>query len=294
MTMNEAETGAGVRLAYQELGPADGSVVLLIAGLGMQLYFWPDSLCRALAEAGLRVVRFDHRDVGGSVRFEDGRRFRDRFAAIGRGEPVELAYTLDDLAADAVGLLDVLGVASAHVVGASMGGSVAQLLAIGCPRRVRSLTSIMSSSGESGYGQPHPGAMSALLAPPLRSRDEVIAQQVELRRLLAADAFDEAVARADAARAYDRGYYPPGVGRHLLAALSAPSRAAGLRGLRVPALVIHGEADPLVDISGGRRVAALVPGAEFLELSGTGHDLAERDCPAIAAAIVQLARRGTG
>lgn len=291
MTVDQIETGAGIRLAYESFGPADGPLVLLIAGLGVQLYFWPESLCRALAGAGLRVVRFDNRDVGCSCRFDDARRFRDLFAAVQRGEAVELAYTLDDLAADAAGLLEALGADSAHVVGASMGGAVAQLLAIHYPRRVRSLTSVMSSSGEDGYGQPCPGAMAALLAPAVRTRDEVIAQQVGLRGLLAAGAFDEAAARADAARAYDRGHYPPGVGRHLLAALAAPSRAASLRGLRVPALVIHGDADPLVDISGGRRVAALVPGAELLVLSGTGHDLAERDCPAIAAAIVRLVRR---
>ena len=291
MTVNQIETRAGIHLAYESFGPADGPLVLLIAGLGVQLYFWPEALCRALAAAGLRVVRFDNRDVGCSSRFDDGRRFRDLLAAVQRGEAVELPYTLDDLAADAAGLLEALGADSAHVVGASMGGAVAQLLAIHYPQQIRSMTSVMSSSGEEGYGQPRPDAMAALLGPAGRTRDEVIAQQVRLRGLLAAGAFDEAVARADAARAYDRGHYPPGVGRHLLAALAAPSRAASLRRLRVPALVIHGDADPLVDISGGRRVAALVPDAELRVLPGTGHDLAERDCPQIAAAIVALVRR---
>jgi pimeloyl-ACP methyl ester carboxylesterase len=294
MAVDQIEVAPGVRLAYELIGGEDAPTVLLVAGLGVQLYFWPDSLCRALAAAGLRVVRFDNRDVGCSSKFDDGRRFRERLAAALRGETIDLAYTLDDLTADAVGLLDALDVASAHVVGASMGGAIAQLLAIRYPQRIRTLTSIMSSSGEDDYGQPWPGAMAALLASPGRTREEVIDHQVKLRRLLAADAFDEAIARADAVRAYDRGNYPPGVGRHLLAAISAPARAAGLRGVRAPALVIHGDADPLVDISGGRRVAELVPGSQLLVLPGTGHDLAERDSRVIAAAITELVRRAPG
>jgi pimeloyl-ACP methyl ester carboxylesterase len=284
-----ADVGRGIRLSYEWFGPDRAPVVLLVAGLGVQLNFWPTSMCAGLARAGLRVVRFDHRDIGLSTKAEDHRGgFRERFAAASRGERVDLAYTIGDLADDVAGLLGAVGADSAHLVGASMGGSVAQQLAIGRPDLVRSLTSIMASSGEPGYGHPQPAAMRALLTPLTGSRAEIIDRSVALRRLLAGEDFDEAAARAAIEESYDRCWYPQGVGRQLLAAISAPDRSAGLRGLTVPTLIVHGDADPLVDVSGGRRVAELVPGARLLVLPGTGHEIAGHDLPTLVSAILDL------
>jgi pimeloyl-ACP methyl ester carboxylesterase len=289
MNTGLADVGRGIRLSYEWCGQEHAPVVLLVAGLGVQLNFWPASLCTALERAGLRVIRFDHRDTGLSTKVEDHRgRFAERFAAASRGEHVDLAYTIGDLADDTAGLLGAIGADSAHVVGASMGGSVAQQLAIGRPDMVRSLTSIMASSGEPGYGQPQPAAMRALLTPLRGTRTEIIDQSVALRRSLAAGHFDEAAARAVAGEAYDRCWYPQGVGRQLLAAVSAPDRSAGLRRLTLPTLIVHGDADPLVDVSGGRRVADLVPGARLLVLPGTGHEVAGRDIAVIVQAILDL------
>lgn len=289
MNTELADVGRGIRLSYEWFGPVGAPVVLLTAGLGVQLNFWPTAMCATLARAGLRVVRFDHRDVGLSTKVDDHRSgFRERFAAASRGERVKLAYTVGDLADDVAGLLAAIGADSAHLVGASMGGSVAQQLAIGRPDLVRSLTSIMASSGEPGYGRSQPNAMRALLTPLRGSRAEIIDRSVAMRRLLAGKHFDEPAARAAVAESYDRCWYPQGVGRQLLAAISGPERSAGLRGLTVPTLVVHGDADPLVDISGGRRVAELVPGARLLVLPGTGHEIAGHDVPALVSAILEL------
>jgi pimeloyl-ACP methyl ester carboxylesterase len=289
MNTELADVGRGIRLSYEWFGPVGAPVVLLTAGLGVQLNFWPTAMCAALARAGLRVVRFDHRDVGLSTKVDDHRSgFRERFAAASRGERVKLAYTVGDLADDVAGLLAAIGADSAHLVGASMGGSVVQQLAIGRPDLVRSLTSIMASSGEPGYGRAQPNAMRALLTPLRGSRAEIIDRSVAMRRLLAGKHFDEPAARAAVAESYDRCWYPQGVGRQLLAAISAPERSAGLRGLTVPTLVVHGDADPLVDISGGRRVAELVPGARLLVLPGTGHEIAGHDVPTLVSAILDL------
>ena len=258
--MRWAQVGE-VRLAYQELGRREHPTVLLMMGQGTQMLAWPDDVCTALAARGLHVVRFDNRDTGGSTHLP-GRRL--------------LAYTLDDLAADAVGLLDALGVPAAHLVGTSMGAMVAQLVATTWPRRVLSLTCIASSTGSRRVGRPR-AALLLRLPVRRRARDRVEAGEVFARVVQAigspAYPVEPDRLRDLGARCYDRGHHPRGSLRQLLAVVRAPDRTAALGGVRVPTLVLHGDADPLVAVSGGRAVAAAVPGARLVTVPGMGHDL---------------------
>lgn len=280
----------GIELCYETFGDADDETLLLISGLGLQLNSWPVDVCTPLAQRGFQVVRFDNRDVGLSTKIESASgAFLPTFEAARRGEPVGVPYCLADLADDAVGLLDALGVEAAHVVGASMGGAVAQLMAINHPDRVRSLTSIMSTTGERGVGDAAPEALRRLLRSPGRTREEVIAASVETRRFFGGgERFDERHVRAEIAAAYDRCWYPAGVARQLLAAVSAPNRAEGLRSIGVPTLVVHGDRDPLIAVSGGRRTAELVSGARLLIVDGMGHHLDPGFMPGIVAALEEL------
>ena len=264
-------------------------------GLGAQLTLWPVELCDALVDRGFYVVRYDNRDVGRSTKIEGHDvEFLTTFLAASQGEDVEVPYRLSDLAADAVGLLDALGIASAHIVGASMGGMVAQAIAIEHPERVRTLTSIMSTTGERDVGQPSPVAMERLLQPPPTTRDEAIAAGIESRRIIGSpDAFDEDLARKAIEESYDRCWYPEGTARQLLAIVASGSRADGLRNVAVPTLVVHGDADLLVTPSGGQRTAELVPGATLLLLEGMGHDLPPGHLGPIVEAITALAARAT-
>ena len=203
-----------------------------------------------------------------------------------------MPYRLSDLAADGMALLDALGLESAHVVGASMGGMIAQTMAIEHPAKVRTLTSIMSTTGEPHVGTPTPDAMQALLRPPPASRDEAIEAAIETTRLISGpDHFDEASARERAVASYDRAYHPAGTARQLLAIVASGSRADALAALDVPTLVIHGDVDPLVTPSGGERTAELVPGAELIMLEGAGHDLPLTYLGQIIDAITALAKR---
>ncbi len=211
--------------------------------------------------------------------------------AIG-GEPSLAPYLLSDMAEDAVAVLDAVGVEQAHVVGVSMGGMIAQQLAVDHPSRVRSLTSIMSTTGDPDVGQPQPSAMGALLAPPASDRASAIEQAVKTGRVISSpEWFDEARAREAAAAAYDRCFRPDGVGRQLLSIISSGSRSEGLRRVSVPTLVVHGAADVLVDPSGGRRTAEVVPGAELLVVDGMGHDLPVQVTPQVVEAITAVAAR---
>lgn len=283
----------GVTICYETFGDPGDEPLLLVMGLGSQLIHWPVELCEALVDRGFYVIRYDNRDTGLSTKIPDtGGQFLTTFLALAQGEPAEVPYLLRDMAADAVGLLDVLGVASAHVVGASMGGMIAQTIAIEHPDRVRTLTSIMSTTGEQDVGQPSPEAMAGLMQPVPTTREAAIESGVATRRLIGSpDAFDEEHAREVAAAAYDRCWHPSGTARHLLAIAASGSRADGLRALAVPTLVIHGDADPLVTPSGGRRTAELIPGAELLMLEGMGHDLPTPFIGPIVEAITALASR---
>jgi pimeloyl-ACP methyl ester carboxylesterase len=283
----------GIDIEYEELGDPDGQPLLLIMGLGAQMIVWDDEFCAQLGERGFRVIRFDNRDVGLTTKFEVGRfSFLEAMTKALSGQPVEAPYTLDDMADDAAALLDVLGIGKAHVVGASMGGMIAQTLAIQHPEKVLTLTSIMSTTGEPDVGQPTGEAMAVLMNRPTGSREEIIEFGVLTQRIIGSpDHFDEARARARATATYDRAYYPIGFGRQLVAIVASGTRAERLREVDVPALVIHGTADPLVQPSGGQHTAEMIPGAELLMLEGMGHDLPPDYWPEIIDAIEKLAAR---
>jgi pimeloyl-ACP methyl ester carboxylesterase len=243
-------------------------------GLGGQAIAWADDLCQGFVDRGFFTIRYDNRDVGLSTHLQGTPDPAAALQARADGRPIDAPYTLDDLAADAAGLLDHLGVAAAHVVGASMGGMIAQVLAIEHPERVLSLTSIMSSTGEADVGQPDPSVLPVLLQPVPEGRDAAIEQAVKVAAAVGSPEHqDEERIRAHAGAAYDRAFDPDGVARQLLATMASPDRAEGLKQLDVPTLVVHGSADKLIDPSGGRRTAELVPGARLELIEGMGHDL---------------------
>jgi pimeloyl-ACP methyl ester carboxylesterase len=283
----------GIDIGYETLGDADDEPLLLVMGLGAQLIAWPIELCDALVDRGFFVIRYDNRDTGLSTWFpEPGRDIGAVFMQALQGQPIESAYDLSDLAADGMALLDQLGLESAHVVGASLGGMIAQTMAIEHPTRVRTLTSIMSTTGEPEYGQPTPEAVAAVLQPVGPTRAEVIEAGVRRAEVLTGpEHFDEDRARAIAAEAYDRAFNPEGVARHLLAMVASGSRAEPLARLDVPTMVIHGDLDPLVTPSGGERTAELVPGAQLLMIEGMGHDLPPAVLGQVVEAITSLAAR---
>lgn len=277
--MNEEQIAAnvgpaGIDVAYQRFGAPEDPVVLLVMGVGGQLVAWPEAFCDELVKRRLQVVRFDNRDVGRSSHMT--RAPVPNLPAVLAGDHASVSYTLSDMAADTVGLLDALGVKQAHLVGASMGGAIAQTIAIEHPSRVRSLTSIMATTGNMAVGQPAPEVLQALFsAPPAVTRDEVIGQMMKAFRLVGSPAYptpdEEIVDRAG--RAYDRSYDPLGVARQAVATVASGDRTAKLRELRVPTLVIHGAEDRMCDPSGGRATAEAIPGAELLVIEGMGHDL---------------------
>jgi pimeloyl-ACP methyl ester carboxylesterase len=280
-----------IEIAYETFGEEDGTPVLLVMGLATQMIGWPDEFCRGLADQGLFVVRFDNRDIGLSTHLHDAGA-PDIMAVFG-GDHSSVPYALTDLADDTVGLLDLLGLESAHVVGASMGGMVAQLVATRHPKRVRSLTSIMSTTGDPAVGAPAEAAMAVLLAPPAADRDGAVHSAVDAYRVIGSPGFefDETGLRERAGLSFDRAYDPAGVARQLAAILATPDRTADLAELSVPALVIHGEHDALINVSGGRATAGAIPDCELLVVDGMGHDLPRETWPQITGRIVGLVRR---
>jgi pimeloyl-ACP methyl ester carboxylesterase len=282
----------GIEIEYETFGDPGGAPLLLIMGLGAQMISWDEEFCGGLATRGFHVIRYDNRDSGLSTKMESAGE-PDLMAALG-GNPAP-AYRLDDLAGDAVGVLDGLGIRAAHVVGASMGGFIAQLVAINHPDRVLSLTSIMSGPGGLDGVAPKPEGAEVLMTVPPASREDRIKQGVQIRKVLsgATDPFDEAAETKRVERAYDRSYYPVGSGRQLVAILAADGRLERLSHVRVPTLVIHGVDDILVPVENGRRVAAAVPGARLLEFEGMGHNVPERVWPQVMDAIEELARQAT-
>ena len=280
----------GIEIEYETMGHPSDQPLLLIMGLGAQLITWDDGFCRELADRGFYVIRFDNRDAGLSTKMEEAGPADVLGAFQGNGGA---AYTLDDMADDAVGVLGALEIAAAHIVGASMGGFIAQLVAINHPGRVLSLTSIMSGPGGEDAVPPTSEAAALLVQPPAATRDGLIDQRVAGARVMVgvANPLDAARVRRQAERAYDRSYYPAGYGRQLVASLVAPSRVTGLRSLKVPTLVVHGIDDPLIPLDNGRRTAAAVPGARLIELKGMGHNVPESYWPLVADAIAETARR---
>lgn len=251
-----------VSLYYDVFGEPARPALLLVNGLGSQCINYEDEWCERFVAAGFFVIRFDNRDVGLSTHFTD------------RGtDPAQVGYGLADMADDAVAVLDALGIERAHVLGLSMGGMIVQQLAIDHPERLWTLTSVMSTTGEPDVGQSSDQARAALTAPPAVDRAGAI--QAHLRGLRiwgSPDHLDEERAAARAGAAYDRAFDPAGQTRQFWAVGTSPDRAAGLREVRVPTLVLHGDRDTLIDASGGRRTAELVPGARFVLLEGMGHD----------------------
>jgi len=283
----------GIEIEYETIGDPQAPAMLMIMGLGAQLTTWDDGFCRDLADRGFYVIRYDNRDAGLSTKMEAAGP-ADIVGAYG-GHP-DPAYTLDDLAADAVGVLDALGIRTAHIVGASMGGFIAQLVAINHPDRVLSLTSIMSGPGGEDAVPPTPEAAVVLVQAPGPTREERIALGVVARRVLCGEGnpFDEEEEKRRVERLYDRSYYPLGFGRQFVAILAAASRVPALAAVTVPTLVVHGVDDPLVPLENGRRVAAAVPGARLIELEGMGHNLPEQYWPLVADAIAETARQASG
>jgi len=285
----------GLELCYETFGDPGAPPLLLVMGLGAQMIQWDEEFCLALAEAGHHVIRFDNRDVGRSTILDHlgVPDVRAAFQAAARHEPVAAPYRLSDMAADAVGLLDALGIPAAHVVGASMGGMIAQVMAIEHAARVRSLTAIMSTTGHHSLPPARPEAMQALLMPIARDRAGNIERAVRIARIIGSPGFpfDEARVRRKAEAAYDRGFHPAGPARQLVAVTASGNRRRGLRAVAVPTLVIHGTDDPLIPLECGRDIAACVPGAELLEIPGMGHDLPAAVWPQIVEAIGTLTRR---
>ncbi len=290
--MPRATVGRDLFLEYETFGSRDDPPLLLIMGFGTQLIGWPRGFCQYLADGGRYVIAYDNRDCGLSTHFDGTPAAVEEILAAASFGEFERArslapYTLSDMASDAAGLLDALGIERAHVLGASMGGMIAQTLAIEHPDRVLTLTSMMSSTGEPEYGQSNPEALEALLAPAPTDRDGYIASSESwlLWRSKRYPALDEV--RAMAAEAYDRGLYPEGTSRQLAAMIASGSRADGLRVLQVPTLVIHGLDDTLITPSGGERTAELVPDARLVLIPDMGHDRPRPLWPAICGPILE-------
>jgi len=263
-----------IDIAYEQRGNPAHPTVLLVMGIAAQLVNWPLGFLEALVERELHVVRFDNRDSGRSTHLREAP--PAHLPAALQGDMSSASYTLSDMAADAVGLLDVLNLDAAHVVGASMGGAIAQTLAVEHPKRVRSLTLMMSTTGDVRVGQVHPTTMKSVFGgPPARTREEVVARAVRILDIVGSPAFpaDPAQVAAVAGLAYERGHDEAAIARQAVATVASGDRTRLLRTLDVPTLVLHGLADTLCDPSGGRATAAAIPGAELVLIEGMGHNL---------------------
>ena len=269
-----APVSNGVELCYQTFGDPDAEPLLLVMGLGGPMTWWDADLCRLLAESGFYVIRYDNRDTGRSSR-GTGRVSRAMLVKAFLGRPVKVPYTLADLAEDAFGLLDHLGIESAHVVGVSMGGMIAQTMAVRHQDRVRSLVSMMSTTGRRTVGWVDPRLMPMMLGRRGSTLEEYLEASVIGAAAIGSPAYpeDDEAARARARITWERGINPAGVMRHMMAVLTQPNRGRALHSLRIPATVIHGLDDRMVHVSGGRATAQAIPGAQLLLIPGMGHNL---------------------
>jgi len=281
----------GIELAYQEMGDPDGEPLLLVMGLGTQMLAWDEAFCGLLAERGFRVVRFDNRDIGRSTKIESAGAPRRVDMMLGRRRSAP--YLLSDMAADTTGLMDHLGIDSAHVVGASMGGMIAQTVAIEHPGRLRSMVSIMSNTGSRWTGMPSRKAMAVLMGRPPKGREAAVERAVRTFSVIGSPGypFEEERVRRIAGRSYDRGHSAAGVLRQLHAITASGDRTVALRGVRVPTTVIHGNRDVLVRPAGGRATARAIPGARLKMIEGMGHDLPRQLWPVFAEEIAANAAR---
>ena len=268
----------GIDIEYEGFGRESDPLILLIMGFGAQLIFWPEALCEGLAAKRFRVVRFDNRDVGKSTHLagQPAPDPRALFAEVMGGRHPHVPYSLDDMASDTVGLMDALGADRAHIVGASMGGMIAQLVAINHPSRTKSLTSIMSTTGRRDLPSGNPETLSVLFRPPnSTSRDDLIEASMLVQKALSSPGFptSEAEMRARAERRTDRAPFDPaGLARQSAALIAAPPRNALLRQVRCPTLVLHGDSDPVIPAAAAKDTAESIPGAELIIVPGMGHD----------------------
>ena len=281
----------GIDIFYDEVGDPKAPALLLIMGLATQMVGWPEPFCGRLADRGFRVIRFDNRDIGLSTKIENAPKV-DVAAAFMRGlsgRSVEAPYSLDDMAKDALGLMSALGIDKAHIVGASMGGMIAQIIAAKHQGRARSLASIMSSSGDPKLPLGKPAAMASLTAtrPPRSDREAAIQFGMNIYRVIGSPGYPtpEPELRAKIERAFDRAYYPAGVARQLVAILASGSRVDLLRTIERPTLVLHGSDDPLVPVERGKDTARHVPGATLKIIPGWGHDIPTALIPTLVEAI---------
>jgi pimeloyl-ACP methyl ester carboxylesterase len=270
-------TTNGIEICFDTVGDPSDPTVLLVMGLGSQMIHWDPELCRMIADRGFQVVRYDNRDTGLSTRFDDPVDVLEllTWQASGRGTAPPAPYLLSDMAADAVGVLDHLGVDRAHVAGVSMGGMIVQTLAIDHPDRLVTMTSIMSTTGDRDVGLPTQEALAQLMAPPAQTREQYQDAAVRYAHVWGSPGlFEEPRVREVAGQAWDRGYDPRGVARQIAAIVTSGSRSELLAAVAIPSLVIHGTADTLVHVSGGERTADVIPDAKLMIIDGMGHDLA--------------------
>ena len=292
-------TANGIQIEYETFGDSSGRPLLLIIGLGGQMIYWDDDLCKDLAAAGHYVIRYDNRDVGLSTKFEQAGipNLPEIFGKILQGQKIKPPYTLDDMADDAVALLDALKIAKAHLCGMSMGGMIAQTMAIRHPARVLSLISIYSTTGNPEVPQPSPEVIGLLTTPPPSEREGFIEHMVRVFKTISGPAFppDEAWTRKVMGEGYDRSFCPQGTARQLVAILTHDNRAPALSSIQVPTLVIHGTSDPLVSVEGGKDTAKAIPGAQLILIEGMGHDLPHGGAwPRIVQAIIKHTQKAEG
>ncbi|MGZ4486740.1 MAG: alpha/beta fold hydrolase [Nocardioides sp.] len=283
---------SGIELCYQTFGDPADQPLLLVMGLGGPMTWWDPELCRMLARRGFYVVRYDNRDTGRSTRVGT-RVSRAALVRAFAGTRVRAPYSISDMAGDAFGLLDHLGLEAAHVVGVSMGGMIVQTMAIERPARVLSMTSIMSTTGRRSVGWQHPSLLPTLIGSRGPGEEAYVRSSTQVWRLIGSPAYPQPVeeTRERARETFRRGVSASGVMRQMLAVLTQPNRAPRLHGLRVPTLVVHGLADKMVHVSGGRATAAAVPGAELLLIDGMGHDMPPELFETFVSAIDRTAAR---
>jgi pimeloyl-ACP methyl ester carboxylesterase len=289
-------TNGPLELYFETFGRPGDPTLLLVNGLGSQCINYDVELCQLFVNRGYFVVRFDNRDVGLSTKFDEFTpNLSEVTAAVREGRTPEVPYRLADMAEDVVALLDVLDVEVAHVVGVSLGGMIVQQLAIDHAERLSTMTSIMSTTGDADVGKASPEVAALFYAPPGHDRETVIARAQALEALYTSPGeYDPARTAQRVGDAFDRCFCPRGVARQLAAIIASGSRTQALRTLNVPTLVIHGESDTLINISGGVRTAQCIPGARFVPIEGMGHDLAPRYWPTLVEEITKHARSATG
>jgi pimeloyl-ACP methyl ester carboxylesterase len=284
-----------VELYYETFGEPADPALLLVNGLGSQCINYRVDWCEKFVAEGFFVIRFDNRDVGLSTKFKGVEPDVPGVArAVAKGRKPSVPYTVRDMAADAIAVLDAAGVERAHVMGVSMGGMIVQTLAIDYRDRLLSMTSVMSTTGDTDVGRSSPEALALINAPPPDDRDAYIARHLESQRVWGSPAcYDEPRLRANAGEAFDRCFHPEGQARQMMAIMASPRRTDALRAVKVPALVVHGDADTLVDPSGGRRTAEVIPGARFVLVEGMGHDYPPEHWPRLVELVTEHARSAT-